>query len=236
MGLWDQVKSYAPAALVGGGAMVGGPVGAALIGGGIGMFGMNQSSQGQQETNQANQAMNAQQMAFQERMSNTAYQRSMADMKAAGLNPMLAFSQGGASTPTGSQAQMQNPDSVYSSMGSSALDIARVKREFESTDSQIELNNALKESANAQKTLNVNNAKVADANARTILSDLPRVKAEADYGTRKREIDQKALIFDSVNSRLRQGLGTINDAIDVVKPKIKFNYNKQQPSATKEMP
>jgi hypothetical protein len=74
-----------------------------------------QFNAGQADVNRQFQAGQIQQQRdYETQMSNTAYQRATQDMKAAGINPLLAYSQGGASTPStgaasGSQASIGSP-------------------------------------------------------------------------------------------------------------------------------
>jgi len=63
---------------------------------------------GSWRANYENRQLVRQQMAFQERMSNTAYQRATSDARAAGLNPALVYGQGPASSPAGATAHMEN--------------------------------------------------------------------------------------------------------------------------------
>ena len=101
---------------------------------------------GQQETNRTNKEIADNQMAFQRDMSGSSYQRAVADMRAAGLNPMLAYSQGGASTPTGATAQMQNSLGAAATSAGQAANVAAdilLKREQAgAAGSQEDLNRA----------------------------------------------------------------------------------------------
>lgn len=92
---------------------------------------------GQQDANAQNAAIAADNRAFQERMSSTAYQRATADMRAAGINPLLAYQQGGASTPVGSVATMENSFAGVKPV-SSALDAAGAAQQLSLVKAQID--------------------------------------------------------------------------------------------------
>ena len=94
---------------------------APLISGAIGLLG----SHSQRQTNKRQIGLAQDQMDFQERLSNTAYQRAMADMKKAGINPIMVSKLGGASTPTGAMAQLKDPAQA----GMQAVNSASVVRQ-----------------------------------------------------------------------------------------------------------
>lgn len=82
----------------------------------------------QEDSQQFNSAQAAESRTWQEQMSNTQYQRAIGDMQAAGINPMLAVSQGGAGTPSGATAS----SGMSSGSQASAGGLARVNNVYES--------------------------------------------------------------------------------------------------------
>lgn len=104
-----------------------GSIASSAIGAVGGFLGQEQANRSNRQIAEQNTQFNAEQAAlqrqwahdeaihernFQIQMSNTAYGRAIEDMKRSGLNPMLAYTQGGASTPGGANPSGQAATAV----------------------------------------------------------------------------------------------------------------------------
>lgn len=158
--------------------------GPSLLMGGMGYL-------GQQSANEANQASAREQMAFQERMSNTSHQREVKDLMAAGLNPILS-AHGGASSPVGASSVAGNAagagitSAIQTQSAKTALDALnnQVKKTNFDMDQDQKLNFETIRNARAQKNL-------IDAQAASAANSARSAKAQAEIDEQKAEMYKK---------------------------------------------
>lgn len=125
-------------------------------------------------SNKKNAELAQKQMDFQERMSSTAHQREVEDLKSAGLNPILSAGGSGASAPSGAKADIKSPTESTPSTVMQGLQTVNQKKLMEAEVTNKQINNA--KTAEEIKNLQIQRKQIAGESQ----SRAEMAKAKAD--------------------------------------------------------